>query len=230
MSAAVVTALLIALTIAAYALSLVARKRWSHPLTTPVLLATGLIVAVLLVTRVHLSTYEPAKNILTFLLGPATVALAVPLYRNRSAFAREFLPALTGLIVGSLGTMIAAVLCARAFRLGSVLEATLAVKSVTAAIAVDAARIVHGDPALAAGFVVCTGMLGAALGPWLLDRGGIQNPVARGISLGAISHGQGTAQAALESDLAGAVAGLAMGLGAIITSLAAPFLVPLLIR
>ncbi len=123
---------------------------------------------------------------------------------------------------GILVTMATAILCARAFGLGRSLEATIAVKSATTAIAIEAARVVHGDPALAAGFVVCTGCFGAAVGPWLLDRIGCGT---RDVALGSIAHGIGTAQAATESELCGAVAGVSLGLGAILTSLAAPVLV-----
>jgi putative effector of murein hydrolase len=220
----------IVLTVGAYRFGLAVRRRWTHPLTTPVLFSTAIIVAVFVAVRVDIRWYEPAKNVLTFLLGPATVALAIPLYRHRAAFARELVPALTGLTAGILVTMSAAILCARAFGLGVTLEASLSVKSATAAIAIEAARIVHGDPALAAGFVVCTGVFGAALGPWILDRVGVKSEIARGISLGGIAHGIGTAQAATESEFSGAVAGVALGIGAVLTSLAAPVLVQLLAR
>ncbi|MBV8601066.1 MAG: LrgB family protein, partial [Candidatus Eremiobacteraeota bacterium] len=201
-----------------------------HPLTTPVLFSTAIIVAVLLIAHVSLQTYAPAKDTIAFFLGPATVALALPLYRNRVAFTRELIPALGGLVAGGLLTMIVALVSARLFGLDHALQATFAVKSITAAVAVDVARIVHGDPSLAAGFVVCTGMIGAAIGPFILDKAGVRTPIARGISLGTISHGQGTAQAASESELSGAVAGVAMGLGAVLTSLAAPLVVPLIAR
>ncbi len=72
-------------------------------------------------------------------------------------------------------------------------------------------------------------MIGASFGPWFMDRLGITHPVSRGLALGTIAHGQGTAQAAIESELSGAVAGVAMGLGAACTSLAAPYLVPLMV-
>lgn len=224
------TALLMLLTIGAYRLSISARKRWVNPLTTPVLFATTVIVAVMLIGRISLDQYKPSKDILTFLLGPATVALALPLYRNRLAFAREFVPAMGGLLVGTLVTITAAVLCARFFGLSTILQSTIAVKSVTVAFAVDIARIVHGDASLAAVLVVVTGMLGAAFGPWILDRAKIVSPIARGISLGTIAHGQGTAQAASESEISGAVAGVGMALGGVITSLGAPFIVPLLVH
>jgi putative effector of murein hydrolase len=218
----------IVLTIGAYRFSLAVRQRWAHPLTTPVLFSTAVVVGMLLLVRVDVEAYEPAKNLMTFLLGPATVALAIPLYRNRAAFQRELLAAVCGLVAGVAVTMSLAILCARAFRLGSNLEATLAVKSATTAIAIEVARIVHGDPALAAGFVVCTGTFGAAVGPWLLDQVRVRDPIARGVALGAIAHGIGTAQAATESELSGAVAGISLGLGAILTSAFAPLLLRVL--
>jgi len=218
----------IVLTIGAYRLSLMVRRRWAHPLTTPVLFSTAVVVAMLLAVRVDVQAYETAKNAMTFLLGPATVALAIPLYRNRAAFQRELVAALAGLVAGVLVTMVLAVVCARMFGLGALLEATLAVKTATTAIAIEAARIVHGDPALAAGFVVCTGTFGAAVGPWLLDRVRVRTPVARGVAFGGIAHGIGTAQAASENELSGAVAGVSLGIGAIVTSAFAPMLLHLL--
>ena len=218
----------IALTIGAYRFSLFLRRRWAHPLTTPVLFSTGLVVATLLLVRTDAAAYEPAKGLMSFLLGPATVALAIPLYRNRETFRRRLGPALGGVITGIAVTMALAIACGRAFGLATPLQATLAVKSATTAIAIEVARIVHGDPALAAGFVVCTGTFGAALGPWLLDRVRVLDPVARGVAFGAIAHGIGTAQAASESELAGAVAGVSLGIGGILTAALAPLFLRLL--
>jgi putative effector of murein hydrolase len=230
MSLAVFTLGAVALTIGAYRFSLFVRRRWAHPLTTPVLFSTALVVAALLLVRADAAAYEPAKGLLSFLLGPATVALAIPLYRNREAFLRELGPALGGLVSGIVVTMALAIACGRAFGLDALLQATLAVKTSTTAIAVEVARIVHGDPALAAGFVVCTGTFGAAFGPWLLDRLRVRDPIARGVAYGGIAHGIGTAQAATESDLAGAVAGVSLGIGGILTAALAPLLLRLLAR
>ncbi|HEY0615780.1 MAG TPA: LrgB family protein [Candidatus Elarobacter sp.] len=218
----------IVMTIGAYRFSVAVRSRWAHPLTTPVLLSTVVVVAALLLVRVDERAYEPAKNVMTFLLGPATVALAIPLYRNRATFQREIVAALGGLCAGVTMTMTLAILTARAFNLGAVLQSTLAVKTATTAIAIEAARIVHGDPALAAGFVVCTGTFGAALGPWLLDRMRVHQPIARAVAYGGIAHGIGTAHAATESELTGAVAGVSLGVGAILTSAFAPAVLKLL--
>ena len=227
---AIVTVFGIAVTVGAYALSLVAGRRYPCPLTTPVLFSTVIVIAVLLATGISFSDYAPAKGIMTFLLGPATVALAIPLYKNRQAFFGNIVPAIVGLLCGSLGTMIAAGILAGLFRFGPELVSSIAIKSTTVPIAVVIATIVHGNPALTAAFVVITGMIGASFGPWLMDRLGIRHPVSRGLALGTISHGQGTAQAAIESQLSGAVAGVAMGLGTVCTSLAAPWIIPLFLR
>jgi putative effector of murein hydrolase len=229
LSAIAVTVFAITVTVGAYALSLLARRKYPSPFTTPVLFSTAIVIAVLLTCGVSFPEYAPAKQILTFLLGPATVALALPLYKNRQAFLRNLLPAGIGLLAGSLGTMIIACLIARLFRFEPELLASIAIKSATAPIAVELAKIVHGNPALTAIFVVMTGMIGASFGPWLMDRLRITDPLSRGLALGTISHGQGTAQAATESELSGAIAGVAIGLGAITTSLAAPGIVLLFV-
>lgn len=229
-STVAITGFGIAVTIGAYALSLLARRRYPSPLTTPVLFSTVIIIAILLAAGISFSDYKPAKGIMTFLLGPATVALAIPLYKNRQAFFLNLIPAGIGLLAGSLGTMITAGLIARLFRFGPELVSSIAIKSTTVPIAVEIAKIVHGNPTLTAVFVVTTGMIGASFGPWLMDRLGITHPVSRGLALGTIAHGQGTAQAASEGELSGAVAGVAMGLGAVCTSLAAPWVIPLLVQ
>jgi len=219
----------ISLTAGAYALSLRARRYYASPFTTPVLFSTVIVIAVLLAAGVSFEDYGPAKRAITAVLGPATVALALPLYKNRQAFFRNLVPAGCGLIAGSLGTMIVAALIARAFGLAPDVGSSIAIKSATVPIAVEIAKLIQANPALTAIFVVVTGMIGAAFGPWLLDRARITNPLSRGLALGTIAHGQGTAQAATENEFAGAVAGVAMGLGAICTSLAAPYLIPLLV-
>jgi putative effector of murein hydrolase len=101
---------------------------------------------------------------MTFLLGPATVALAIPLYKNRQTFFRNLVPAGAGLLAGSLGTMIAAGLVARIFRFTPELVSSIAIKSTTVPIAVEVAKIVHGNPTLTAALVVITGMIGASFG------------------------------------------------------------------
>ena len=223
-----VTIFSIVVTVSAYALSRAVAHRYPSPLTTPVFFSTVVTIIVLLATGIHASDYAPAQQILVFLLGPATVSLAVPLYKNRRTLLTNTLPAVGGLVIGTVTTLTAAVLLARLLGLPSVIRTSISIKSVTAPIAIELAPIIHGSPTLTAGFVIVTGMIGAMLGPWLMNVTGIHDPLARGLALGTISHGQGTAQAVIEGELQGAAAGIAMGLAAVLTSVVAPLLVPLL--
>jgi predicted murein hydrolase (TIGR00659 family) len=219
----------IGLTVATYSLSRALAQRYASPFTTPVFFSTTLVILVLWVLGLRFEDYEPAKNMLVWLLGPATVSLAVPLYKNRCTLARHAVPALVGIGVGSLSTLLAASILARVFALSDTLRASLSIKSVTAPIAIELATIINGNPTLTAVCVIATGMIGAMFGPWLMNIVGISDPLARGLALGTIAHGQGTAQAVLEGELQGAAAGIAMGLAAVFTSCIAPLLIPFLV-
>lgn len=220
----------IGITALAYGLSRFVGKRYPSPLTSPVFFSTPLVIAVIFLSGMHLSDYRPAKDIIVSLLGPATVALAVPLYKNRKTLLANLIPASIGLAAGSLSTLVTAVVVAKLFDLPQVIQASAGIKSVTAPVAIELAPMVNGDPTLAAAFVIATGVIGAMLGPWLMDKTGIRAPLARGLALGTIAHGQGTAQAIIEGESQGAAAGIAMVLAAILTSLVAPILVPILLR
>jgi len=219
----------VGVTLGAYALSRMVAKRHPFPFTTPVFFSTPLVILTLLATRVRLEDYKPAKDVIVFLLGPATVALAVPLHKNWRTLVENALPALFGLAAGSLSTLIAAASLAKLFGLSPVVVASIAIKSVTTPVAVELAPIVHGDPTLTVGFVVATGMIGVMLGPWLMNVVGIRVPLARGLALGTISMAMGTAEALHEGELQGAVAGVAMGVAAVFTSLTGPFALSLLL-
>ena len=218
----------VGVTVGAYLLSRLAAKRYPSPFTTPVFFSTPIIIVTLLAIHVRLEEYQPAKDLMVFLLGPATVALAVPLHKNWRTLVSNMLPAMFGLAAGSLSTLIGAVCLAKLWALSPIVVASIGIKSVTAPIAIELAPIVGGDPTLVAGFAIATGMIGAMLGPWLMNRAGIRSPLARGLALGTISHGQGTAQAIQEGELQGAAAGIAMGLAAVFTSLFGPFVLSFL--
>ncbi len=224
-----VTLLSIAITVGAYMLSKVVGKRYPSPFTTPVFFSTALIIILLLSFGLTFEDYTVAKEIMTFLLGPATVALAVPLYKNRQIIKKHSGPALVGILIGTVSTILAAILLTKLFSLSNEILASISVKSVTVPVAVEISNIIGGDPALTAAFVVATGIIGTMIGPSLMNVAKIDHPLSRGLALGTISHGQGTAQAATEGELQGAIAGVAMGLAAIFTSMAAPILVPFFI-
>lgn len=217
------------LTLAAYLLGdWIYRRARQHPLLNPVLLAIALLVALLTLTDTSYPTYFEGAQFVHFLLGPATVALAVPLYFNFSKLRRLWLPLLGGLLAGSLTAAVSAIGIAWLLGASPQTLLSLAPKSVTAPVAMGIAEKLGGLASLTAILVVSTGILGAVLGPSVLNTLGVRDPAVRGFAIGVASHGIGTARAFQESEEAGAFAGLAMGLNIIATALLLPLVVRLL--
>jgi putative effector of murein hydrolase len=220
------TLVLIALTLGAYASSLRLRKRWNVPWTTPVLTTTAAIIAVLLIARVPPRDYDRVAPLITGFLVPASAALGVAIFKQRRLLAANQFVIGGGVAAGSAVTISIALLLAHLVHLGPVLTRIICVKSVTSAVAVQFAGPIHADPALTTVIVIAAGITGAVIGPTLLNLCGISNPLARGLALGAISHGIGTAQAMNEGEQSGAAASLAMCIVALTMSLVA---VPLML-
>ncbi|AVX21102.1 TIGR00659 family protein [Carboxydocella sporoproducens DSM 16521] len=215
----------IILTILCYWFSRKLFLRTGISLLNPVIVSTTIIILVLSSFNLTFDDYKQARDIMTFLLGPATVALAVPLYRNSRLLKTNLVGYLTAIAAGAVSSMFTVLGVGLFFQLQRTILLSLAPKSVTAPIALEIARIIGGDPALAVAFVVATGMIGAAIGPWLMNKTGINDAAARGLALGTTSHGQGTAIALQEGETQGALAGVAMAVAAILTSFLAPWIV-----
>lgn len=220
----------VAVTLFAYWASRGVNTRFPSPLTNPVFLAAAGVMFVLAIPGLDYDSYRRGAEPMVALLGPATAALAVPLYKHRQIVMVHFWPAITGLVCGAMATLFAAVILAVSMGLPSIVVRSIGVKSVTAPIAVELAPLIGGDPALTVVLVVATGILGAMLGPWLLDRAGVRDPVARGLAFGTVAIGIGTAQAAMEGEIQGAVAGVAMGVAAVAMAMVAPALIPRLLQ
>jgi predicted murein hydrolase (TIGR00659 family) len=183
-----------------------------RPWLNPVLLAVIVIVAVLAVTDTPYRTYFDGAQFVHFLLGPAVVALAVPLAREWSTVRRLALPIAGALAAGSLAAAASAVGVAWALGASPATLLSMVPKSVTAPIAMGIAEKIGGQPALAAVFAVTTGIVGASLGKYVLDALRIADWRVRGFALGVAAHGIGTARAFQVNREAGAFAGLAFGL------------------
>lgn len=218
------------LMIVAYALAHRVFIRHPSPLLHPVFVSTGITVCVLSFCPQPADLDWPVEVVALGLLGPATVALAVPVYTQRARLRSAGLPLAAGALSGSLVTIASGITIAAVGKLQESVLRALAVKSVTTPIAVELARLQGTDPAMTAGFVVLTALLGTMLGPTLLRRCRIEDPVARGVALGSIAMGLGTAAALREDETAGATAGLGMVAGAVVTTLLVPVYVPALLR
>ena len=211
------------LTLAAFVLaSLLYRKARMNPLLNPVLLSVVAIVALLSLSGTDYYSYFDGAQFVHFLLGPATVALAVPLYRQFDRVRKSALAILVSLVCGAITSAASAVLIARLLGAQPQSIVSLAPKSVTAPVAMGIAEQLGGIPSLTAVMVILTGIVGAMLGPLLLNLLGISDWSARGFAIGTASHGIGTARALQVNELAGAFSGLAMGLNALATAILLP--------
>jgi len=203
---------------------------YRHALANPVFHSMWIIGAFLLLTGTSYTTYFEGAQFVHFLLGPATVALAVPLYENRKAALAAILPMLAALAVGSVTAIGSVMLLAEAVGLPRTIVVSLAPKSVTAAVAMGISETLHADPSLTAVAVILTGIMGAMIVTPLMNRLGTRDLRARGFAVGIAAHGIGTARAFQVDAVAGVFAGIGMSLNALVTSLLVPLAVTLLAR
>jgi predicted murein hydrolase (TIGR00659 family) len=206
------------------------RRSGMNPLANPVLISVTALVALLSLTGTSYQTYFDGAQFVHFLLGPATVALAVPLYTQFRRVRAMLLPVLLGLVAGSLTAVLSAIAIGKVFGASTPTLLSLAPKSVTTPIAMGVAERIGGIPSLTAVLVIATGILGAVGARYLFDAMKLRDPAIRGFAFGVASHGIGTARAFQVSEQAGAFAALAMGLNGMLTALLLPALVPLLSR
>jgi len=217
------------LTLAAYLVGdYLFRKSGQKAIFNPVLIAIAILVTILLATGVSYDTYFEGAQFVHFLLGPATVALAVPLYRQFERVRQSGLAILVSLLGGSLAAVLSATLIASLLGAPQNVVASIAPKSATTPIAMGISEQLGGFPSLTAVLVILTGILGAMFGTTLLNWLRIKDAGAQGFALGLASHGIGTARALQVSEVTGAFSALAMGLNGLATSLLAPLILHLL--
>jgi predicted murein hydrolase (TIGR00659 family) len=206
------------------------RRSGNFPFAHPVLVSVVAIVALLRATHVSYARYFEGAQFVHFLLGPATVALALPLYHNLGRVRRSLLPIVAAIAAGSFVAMLSGMWIARSLGAGTDVVLSIAPKSVTTPVAMAISEQLGGLPSLTAALVILTGITGAVLAAPLFAFARIRDERARGLALGTAAHGIGTARALQESHTAGAFAGLAMGVNALISAVVLPWLVPLLLR
>ena len=216
------------LTLAVYMLAiLLHRKAGGHPAVNPVLISVAVLVSLLLATGTPYQRYFDGAQFVHFLLGPTTVALAVPLHGQLKRLMEMSGPLLIALVVGSLVAGLSA------YGIGALLGAStptmvsLAPKSVTTPIAMGIAERLGGLASLTAVFVILTGIFGAIFADGILRRMDVKDDPSIGFALGLACHGIGTARAFQISEQTGAFAALAMGLNGLFTALTLPWLLPM---
>jgi predicted murein hydrolase (TIGR00659 family) len=200
-----------------------------HPACNPVLMSVAIIALVLWGTRTSYPVYFEGAKFVHFLLGPATVVLAIPLYENRRIVLRAIAPMMIALVAGSVTAIVSAVVVAQFFHMPRSILLSIAPKSVTAPVAMGITETLGGDASLTAVLVLITGVIGSIIVTPLMNRLRIKDWRARGFSVGLASHGIGTARAFAVHPIAGTFAGIAMGLNALVTALLLPFVLKLLL-
>jgi len=201
-----------------------------HALMNPVLHSIWILGVFLYLTGTSYTVYFSGAQFVHFLLGPATVALAVPLYESRKLVMSAIVPMLMALMVGSLTAIVSVILLSEAAGLPRDVVLSLAPKSVTAGVAMGISEMLGANPAITAVSTAITGIMGAIVVTPVMNALGITDFRARGFAAGLASHGIGTARAFQVNEVAGAFAGIAMGLNALVTSLLVPIAVTLLVK
>lgn len=215
------------LTLLIYLGALKFRNSFNYALNNPLLVSIAGIIAVLLILRVSYDDYIVGGNYISFFLGPATVVLALPLYRQLDLLKKNLFPILVGVVAGSLAALLMIGFMGKLFAFDQVLTASLLPKSVTMPIGVEVAQALGGISSITVISIVVTGLTGAVLAEKVLQIARIKDEVAQGISIGTASHALGTTKAIEMGEVQGGMSGLAIGLTGFFTALFAPFILNL---
>ena len=216
------------LTIGSYLIAdFIYRKSNLFPLLNPVALSVLLVSLILISFNIQYERYFDGAKFIHFLLGPATVALAIPIYRKWDLIVSNSKAILISLILGSFVAIFITYVLSLQFKLQEELIFSLLPRSVTAPIAMGISEIIGGIPSLTAIITLITGVVGASLGVFVFDLMKLKKMEARGFSLGLASHGIGTARAMSRDKNAGVFAAVGMGLSGLITSIIVPLFLKL---
>ncbi len=215
------------LTLSAYQAGLMVYERFDrNPLANPVMIAIAIVAAVITAIDMPYAKYFEGAQFVHFLLGTATVALAVPIYKGLGAMRGRILPLLAALLAGGATSIVSAVGIAKLLGADSAIVGGFYAKSLTAPIAMGIAERVNVSPTLTAVFAVTTGILGAILVRFVMDAIGMKSWWQRGFAVGVAAHGIGTSRAFSVHPEAGTYASLGMGLHGVLDAV----LIPLAIR
>ncbi|TFZ40714.1 LrgB family protein [Soehngenia longivitae] len=218
----------VTISIITYFLARFISQRLRMPILNPLLLAIAAIIFILKTFNIDLETYNLGGNIITFFLAPATIALAVPLYKQWDVFKNNYLIIISGVLVGVLTGVFSTIIMGKLFNFDKLLITSLIPKNTTTPIAIEIANMLGTNASLAVTFVILSGTLGYVIGEYVLKTFNINNNIAKGIALGTASHVMGTTKAMELGDIEGAMSSIAITLAGIITIILVPFVLKLI--
>lgn len=214
------------LTLSVYGLFFLVSVKIKAMWANPMILSMLAIPVILLTAQIPFSDYEQGSKLISYFIGPATIALAVPVVRQLPTLKRYRGAIVVGGITGTIAAFISNFFISLWFHLPKELILAIAPKSITTPFAVEVARSMEGDPSLTTGMVVFTGIFGLITARYLLNFLRIYDPISRGLAMGVSFHAIGIVRARQEGEVTGAISSIAIALAGVITTLATPFLYP----
>ncbi len=218
----------ILLSVIAFEIGIVISRKTKNPLLNPLLVAIILVIVFLLGLGIPKEKYDLGGSFILFFLGPATVVLAVPLYKQIELLKKDFVPILVGILAGSVTSIMSVILLSKLFRIDLSVAVSMLPKSVTTAIGMEISKEIGGIVSLSVAVIVLTGITGAVIGPGLLKLLRIKDDVAQGVAIGTAAHAVGTSKAMELGETQGAMSGLSIGIAGIATVILVPLLMGLL--
>lgn len=209
----------------AFEIGLMIQKKTKKSFLNPLLLAIAFIIFILQAGNIPLEDYNKGGQWIAFLLAPATVVLAVPLYRNFELLKKHKWPIIIGIFTGCVTSITSILLLSQAFGLDRKLSMSLIPKSVTTPIGVEISKQLGGMPEITVPAIVVTGITGAIIAPMVCKLLNINDGVAIGVAIGTSSHVLGTTKAIEMGEVEGGMSGLAIGVSGLVTVLIAPVMV-----
>lgn len=211
-------------TILTYQLGLFLQKKTKSPLCNPLLISIILLIGLMLLTGYPNADYQAGMKTISWLITPATICLAVPLYQQVQILKKNWKAILAGIIAGTLASLSFLLVTCRLLAVGDVLTFSLLPKSITTAMGTALSQQTGGDPAITTAAIAITGILGCVLCTPLCKLFRITHPVAQGVALGTAAHVLGTTKARELSDLTGAVSSLSLTVAGILTAVLYPII------
>lgn len=218
----------ILLSVVAFEAGIIVSRKTKNPLVNPLLVAIILVILFLMGFGIPKEQYDSGGSFILFFLGPATVVLAVPLYKQIELLKKDLVPILLGILVGSTTSIMSVILLSRLFNVDLSIAVSMLPKSVTTAIGMEISKEIGGIVSLSVAVIVLTGITGAVIGPGLLKLFRITDEVAQGIAIGTASHAVGTSKAMELGETQGAMSGLSIGIAGIATVILVPLFIGLL--
>lgn len=211
------------LTMGAYQIGLFCQKKWRSPVFNPILIAVLLVIGVLLVTGIPNETYQQDMKVISWLLTPATVCLALPMYEQVKVLRKRLPAILVGVAAGTVTSLVFILLTCKLFAMDNAFTVSLLPKSITTAMGMVLSENAGGMGSLTAAAIIVTGILGSLAGTVLCKLFKITDPVAQGVAFGTASHVVGTSRATELGALQGAVSSLSLAVAGILTAILFPF-------